>query len=103
MGRVPTGRLFMPTVIYLVGNIVADVTITVVFTVHLIKMKRVSSRSNTGNFVDSLIRLAFESCAVPTAFILFTAVMRVLSTTSTRLNHVRITLVSVVKSSEPPG
>lgn len=44
MERVPTSRLFYPTLLWLLGNILADITITVIFCIHLYKMKRVSKK-----------------------------------------------------------
>lgn len=40
----PTSKLFYPTLLYLLGNILADITITIIFGVHLYKMKSVAAK-----------------------------------------------------------
>lgn len=83
-------RIFIPTVIWLVGNVVTDLIITIVFTSYLARLKRGTTRSSTGSFANSLIRLAFETCAIPLFVTLFSAVMRAVSTLSPDLAHVRL-------------
>lgn len=81
-------RIFTPTVIWLIGNVVADLLITIIFTVHLRRLKKGTTRSSTGSFANSLIRLAFETCAIPLFVTLFSAIMRAISTLSHALAHV---------------
>jgi hypothetical protein len=81
-------RIFVPTVIWLVGNVVTDLIVTVVFITYLARLRRGTTRSSTGSFANSLIRLAFETCAIPLFVTLFSAAMRAVSTISSSLAHV---------------
>lgn len=81
-------RIFVPTVIWLIGNVITDLIITVIFTTYLARLKRGTTKSSTGSFANSLIRLAFETCAIPLFVTLFSAVMRAISTISPNLAHV---------------
>ena len=44
MQKMSISKLFYPTLVYLLGNILADIVITVIFCVHLYKMKQVSKK-----------------------------------------------------------
>ncbi|KAK9898682.1 hypothetical protein P389DRAFT_178052 [Cystobasidium minutum MCA 4210] len=91
-------RIFIPTVIWLVGNVVTDLIITIVFTAYLARLKRGTTRSSTGSFANALIRLAFETCAIPLFVTLFSAVMRAISTISHNLAHVATASILFIPS-----
>lgn len=91
-------RIFLPTVIWLVGNVVTDIIITIVFITYLARLRRGTTKSSTGSFAASLIRLAFETCAIPLFVTLFSAMMRAISTISSSLSHVATASILCIPS-----
>jgi len=81
-------QIFIPTIIWLVGNVVTDLITTIVFTTYLARLKRGTTKSTTGSFAAALIRLALETCAIPLCITLFSTVVRSISTISGNLAYV---------------
>ena len=69
----PGTKSYIPSLVWLWSSVVVDIVITTVLTYNLAIMKR-GFNPQTDYMINSLIRLAFESCAVPAVIVTTAAV-----------------------------